>query len=722
MIISTSVFLFTLLISHPVHSALRHYDFTLTESPFNPDCHLEGNSSPLINGQFPGPAIQANQGDDVEVLIKNQLPYNASIHFHGIRQIGTVESDGVPGVTQNPIAPGATFLHRFRLVDQAGTYFYHAHVGLQDDSVQGPLVVYESKEANPREKSGKTLAAGPHIYDDELVLHLSEWWHEKLNKREQYYLGPEFAFDKGADSILFNGMTIHDQDAPGLSEENCKGYASLNVNPNTRYRLRVIGGNTFRTLGLAIKDHVLTVMEVDGELVKPYNVSYLEITPGQRFSVLLTTGDHQPDSTFAIATNYLWRQRGRGYTKNGYGYLRYKKPDWVEEDNLFQLFPDAPVQPPREEEEPGPWKKHSENNIEVHGGKGDSDEQNVAEFYKDDDEEEDEDYDDDDDDNDDDDCDYEEEDHDHDYEHDWDDYDDDEEDDDHWDDDYDDDKDGEGDGWVHWRDDDDDDRESDINYAHMHGADFIFRPKNSGNPTPGGGGGQRGGSNDKPVAIFDKLPEFPAQELKNWYWHNLVPVRKREPIVDLKDVKTIQLKSTMKKMNDNTTRYFINDREPHMRDTCALDEVRKHSYKQIFTIDSDYNTAIDAYSIGYNETVDLVFQNSIHDGGCLLHPWHTHGHSHYLLAMGEGEYNHNEHKNLRNFSEPLYKDVSVVYPSHPLENQEGQGCGWTKVRIFTNNPGMWAIHCHITTHMLMGKMIVLEEASDLIEKHKLYNN
>jgi hypothetical protein len=33
---------------------------------------------------------------------------------------------------------------------------------------------------------------------------------------------------------------------------------------------------------------------------------------------------------------------------------------------------------------------------------------------------------------------------------------------------------------------------------------------------------------------------------------------------------------------------------------------------------------------------------------------------------------------------------------------------------------MWAIHCHITTHMLMGKMIILEEASDLIEQHKLY--
>jgi FtsP/CotA-like multicopper oxidase with cupredoxin domain len=591
--------------------------------------------SPLINGQFPGPAIHANQGDDVEVLIKNQLPFNASIHFHGIRQMGTVESDGVPGVTQDPIAPGATFLHRFRLVDQAGTYFYHAHVGLQDDSVQGPLLVYETNEANPEEKKGALLTAGPHTYDDELVLQVSEWWHEKLDTREHYYLGPDFVFDKGADSILFNGMTIHDQDAEDLSEETCKGYVSLNVNPNTRYRLRVIGGNTFRTFGLAIKDHDLTVIEVDGELVQPYNVSYLEITPGQRFSVLLNTGDYKPDNTFAIATTYLWRQRGRGYTKNGYGYLRYKEPSWVEEDHLYQLFPDAPIQPPQEEEETGRPGSH----IEVHGGKGGEDDQKVAEFYKDDDDE------------------------------DWDDEDD-------WDHD-------DGDGWDHWKDDDDDDRESDINFAHMHGADFIFKPKDSGKANQGGGGPRRGGGNDRPVAIFDKLPEFPAQDRKDWYWHNLVPVRKREAIVDLKDVKTIKLKSSMKRMADNTTRYFINDKEPHMRDTCALDEVKKHSYKQIFTVDSDYNTAIDAYSIGYNQTVDFVFQSSIHDGGCLVHPWHTHGHSHYLLATGEGEYNHDQHKDIRTFDHPLFKDVSVVYPSHPSDDQEGEGCGWTKVRIFT---------------------------------------
>ena len=38
----------------------------------------------LINDQFPGPTLEMNQGDDVEILVHNQLPFNTTIHYHGI--------------------------------------------------------------------------------------------------------------------------------------------------------------------------------------------------------------------------------------------------------------------------------------------------------------------------------------------------------------------------------------------------------------------------------------------------------------------------------------------------------------------------------------------------------------------------------------------------------------------------------------------------------------
>ncbi|KAG1063060.1 hypothetical protein G6F42_027279 [Rhizopus arrhizus] len=85
----------------------------------------------------------------------------------------------------------------------------------------------------------------------------------------------------------------------------------------------------------------MTLIEIDGELTHPYNTSFLEVAPGQRYSALLQTGDHPPGTTFAIGTSYVWRQRGHGITENGFGYIRYtapskKAPLEPEDTNLFK--------------------------------------------------------------------------------------------------------------------------------------------------------------------------------------------------------------------------------------------------------------------------------------------------------------------------------------------------------------------------------------------------
>lgn len=54
------------------------------------------------------------------------MPFNTSIHFHGIEQHNTPWSDGVPGLTQKPIEPGRSWTYRWKAT-QYGTYFYHAH-------------------------------------------------------------------------------------------------------------------------------------------------------------------------------------------------------------------------------------------------------------------------------------------------------------------------------------------------------------------------------------------------------------------------------------------------------------------------------------------------------------------------------------------------------------------------------------------------------------------
>ncbi|WP_236603871.1 multicopper oxidase family protein [Sandaracinus amylolyticus] len=76
------------------------------------------------DGQVPGPVLRANVGDRLRVRITNRLPQPTSIHWHGIRLDNAM--DGVPGVTQPPIAPGESFTYDFVARD-AGTFWFHPH-------------------------------------------------------------------------------------------------------------------------------------------------------------------------------------------------------------------------------------------------------------------------------------------------------------------------------------------------------------------------------------------------------------------------------------------------------------------------------------------------------------------------------------------------------------------------------------------------------------------
>ncbi|KAF5860521.1 hypothetical protein ETB97_001421 [Aspergillus alliaceus] len=89
-----------------VLGALRTFNFTVHSAQRSPDVYPR--EVYLINGQQPGPTIELDEGDDVEVFVRNELPVNTTIHWHeGILQHGTQDMDGVPGVTQRYIQTAA---------------------------------------------------------------------------------------------------------------------------------------------------------------------------------------------------------------------------------------------------------------------------------------------------------------------------------------------------------------------------------------------------------------------------------------------------------------------------------------------------------------------------------------------------------------------------------------------------------------------------------------
>lgn len=127
----------------------RQFTFTIE----NITLQYDGTGPKLalaINGQVPGPVIEANWGDMVQVTVINNMPDNAtSIHFHGVRQLGTNDQDGVPGVTECAIAGNGGSRTYTWLASSYGTSWYHSHAFSQyGDGIRGPIVIHGPATAN----------------------------------------------------------------------------------------------------------------------------------------------------------------------------------------------------------------------------------------------------------------------------------------------------------------------------------------------------------------------------------------------------------------------------------------------------------------------------------------------------------------------------------------------------------------------------------------------
>ncbi|MEO5316786.1 multicopper oxidase family protein [Pseudarthrobacter sp. CC12] len=111
------------------------------------------------NGALAAPTIRAKTGDRLNVNLKNGLKDATSIHWHGLALRN--DQDGVPGLTQDPVAAGATFTYGFQL-PHPGTYWYHSHVEMQRErALYGALIIEDPAEEL--------------VYDRDWVIVLDDW-------------------------------------------------------------------------------------------------------------------------------------------------------------------------------------------------------------------------------------------------------------------------------------------------------------------------------------------------------------------------------------------------------------------------------------------------------------------------------------------------------------------------------------------------------------------
>lgn len=227
-------------------------------------------STVLVGGTFPGPLIQAQKGDEFRLDVINRLSdtlmnTTTSIHWHGLFQHRSNWADGAAFVTQCPIPPNGSFLHKFTAPGQAGTFWYHSHLSTQYcDGLRGPLVIYDPEDP---------LAHMYDVDDESTVIMLSDWYHK---------LSPQMSLPPyNPDSTLINGLGRY---AGGPKSP----LAVVNVEEGKRYRFRIIGASCDPWFNFTIDGHKMTIIEADGNEVEPVDVDSLAVFGGQRYSVVVS--------------------------------------------------------------------------------------------------------------------------------------------------------------------------------------------------------------------------------------------------------------------------------------------------------------------------------------------------------------------------------------------------------------------------------------------------
>ncbi|WP_406277909.1 multicopper oxidase family protein [Embleya sp. NBC_00896] len=227
---------------------------------------------------LPGPEIRVTAGTTLAARLKNDLPHDTTVHWHGVRLVSAM--DGAPGLSQAPVAPGDSFDYLFTAPDP-GTYFYHSHVGTQlDRGLYGALVVEDPNE--------------PLAYDAEWTIMLDDWIDgtgtdpdavlEGLHERPKPPRTMHSDLLGGAAGhvayphYLVNGRTAQ---APTRFEGA----------PGQRIRLRLINVGADTAFQVALGGHRLTVTHADGFPVAPVTVDTVLLGMGERYDALVTLAD-----------------------------------------------------------------------------------------------------------------------------------------------------------------------------------------------------------------------------------------------------------------------------------------------------------------------------------------------------------------------------------------------------------------------------------------------
>lgn len=253
------------------------------------------------NGALPGPQLRVRQGERLRVTVTNTLDQPTTVHWHGIRLPNAM--DGVPHLTQEPIAPGGKFVYEFDAVD-AGTFWYHPHMRSAEQTGRG---LYGSLIVEER---------APVRADRDVTWVLDDW---RLARSAQITDDFGHFHDLTHAGRIGNTVTIN-----GAIPE------TFAVRRGERIRLRLINAANARNFALDLGAHAAVVVALDGQPVTPHvpEGGLVTLGPAMRADLLIDMMEPAGSRTSVIDRFY----RGRDYRLIDFVYddapLRDEPPGW----------------------------------------------------------------------------------------------------------------------------------------------------------------------------------------------------------------------------------------------------------------------------------------------------------------------------------------------------------------------------------------------------------
>ncbi|MGW1836179.1 multicopper oxidase family protein [Streptomyces sp. BBFR2] len=247
------------------------------------------------DGALTGPEIRVTAGDTLAVDFANNLPDATTVHWHGLALRN--DMDGVPGITQDPVAPGASFAYHYATA-RPGTYWYHPHVGVQQDrGLYGPLIVEDPRE--------------PLAYDREWVVVLDDWVdgidgstpdavlkelnhgmsHSGHEMRAVTADGPSRVLERSHSDLLGGEAGNVDYPLHLINGRPAEDPETFTAAPGDRVRIRIINAGGDTGYRVALGGHTMTITHTDGHPVEHADTDTLLIGMSERYDVLVTVKD-----------------------------------------------------------------------------------------------------------------------------------------------------------------------------------------------------------------------------------------------------------------------------------------------------------------------------------------------------------------------------------------------------------------------------------------------